>query len=44
VLKDLIEAGRVTPVIDSRYSLGDVPKAILHIEEGHGQGKVLITV
>jgi len=44
VLKELIEAGRVAPVIDSRYALGDVPQAILHIEEGHGKGKVLITV
>jgi NADPH:quinone reductase-like Zn-dependent oxidoreductase len=43
-LKELIEAGKVTPVIDSRFALGDVPQAILHIEEGHGQGKVLITV
>jgi NADPH:quinone reductase-like Zn-dependent oxidoreductase len=43
-LKDLIEAGKVTPVIDKRYPLSEVPEAIRHLEEGHAQGKVVITV
>ncbi len=44
VLKDLIEAGKVTPVIDRRYPLSEVPEAIRYLEEGHAQGKVVITV
>jgi NADPH:quinone reductase-like Zn-dependent oxidoreductase len=44
VLKDLVEAGKVVPVIDRRYTLGEVPEAILHLEEGRPRGKVVITV
>jgi NADPH:quinone reductase-like Zn-dependent oxidoreductase len=44
VLKELIEAGKVTPVIDRRYPLSEVPAAIRYLEEGHAQGKVVITV
>jgi NADPH:quinone reductase-like Zn-dependent oxidoreductase len=44
VLKELIEAGKVTPVIDTTYPLSEVPEAILHLEEGHARGKVVITV
>lgn len=43
-LKDLIEAGEVTPVIDRTYSLSNVPEAIGYLEEGHARGKVVITV
>ena len=43
-LKELIEAGKVKPVIDRRYSLRDVPEAIRYIEEGHAQGKIVITM
>ncbi len=43
-LKDLIESGRVTPVIDRTYPLSDVPDAIRYLEEGHARGKVVITV
>jgi NADPH:quinone reductase-like Zn-dependent oxidoreductase len=43
-LKELIEAGKTTPVIDRTYSLSDTPEAIRYLEEGHAQGKVLITV
>jgi Zinc-binding dehydrogenase len=39
-LKELIEAGKVTPVIDRTYSLTEVPEAIRYVEEGHTQGKV----
>jgi NADPH:quinone reductase-like Zn-dependent oxidoreductase len=44
VLKDLVEAGRVTPVIARRYSLSDVPEALRYQGEGHTQGKVVIVV
>lgn len=43
VLKDLIEAGKVTPVIDRTYSLSEVPEAIRYLEEGNARGKVVIT-
>jgi NADPH:quinone reductase-like Zn-dependent oxidoreductase len=44
VLKELLEAGKITPVIDRTYSLSEVPEAIRYLEEGHAQGKVVITV
>jgi len=44
VLTELIEAGKVTPVIDRTYPLSEAPKAIRYLEEGHVQGKVVITV
>ena len=44
VLKELIESGNVTPVIDRTYPLAEVPEAIRYLEEGHARGKVVITV
>ena len=44
VLKELIEAGKVTPVIDRNHQLSEVPEAIRYLEEGHARGKVTITV
>jgi NADPH:quinone reductase-like Zn-dependent oxidoreductase len=44
VLRELIEAGKLTPVIDRTYPLREVPEAIRHLVEGHGGGKVVITV
>jgi len=43
-VKELIETGKVAPVIDRRYQLGEVPEAIRYVEEGHTRGKVVITV
>jgi NADPH:quinone reductase-like Zn-dependent oxidoreductase len=43
-LKELLEAGRVKPVIDRCYSLREVSDAVRYVEEGHTQGKVVITV
>jgi len=44
VLKELIESGKVTPVIDRTYPLSEVPEAIRYLEEGHARGKVVISV
>ncbi|MBA7607683.1 L-threonine 3-dehydrogenase [subsurface metagenome] len=43
-LKELIEAGKVVPVIDRRYPLSEVAEALLYYGERHSQGKVVITV
>ncbi len=43
-LTGLIEAGKVTPVIDRTYALAETPAAIRYLEEGHTRGKVVITV
>jgi len=43
-MKELLEAGKVKPVIDRCYPLSEVPDAIRYLEEGHAQGKVVITV
>ena len=44
LLKDFLEAGEIVPVIDRRYPLSDVAEALRYLEEGHAQGKVVITV
>ena len=44
VLKELIEAGKVTPVIDRTYPLSEVPEAIRYLEAGHARGKIVIRV
>jgi NADPH:quinone reductase-like Zn-dependent oxidoreductase len=43
-LGELLEAGKIAPVIDTRYPLGDVPQAIRYVEEEHARGKVVITL
>ena len=43
-LKELLEAGKVTPVIDRSYPLSEVPDALRYQEEGRARGKVVITV
>jgi NADPH:quinone reductase-like Zn-dependent oxidoreductase len=44
VMHELMEARKVTPVIDKRYRLSEVPEAIRYLEEGHARGKVVITL
>lgn len=44
VLKELIEAGKVTPVIDRTYPLSDTREAISYVEQRHARGKVVITM
>ena len=43
-IKELLEAGKVVPVIDRCYPLREVPEAIRYLEAGHARGKVIITV
>jgi NADPH:quinone reductase-like Zn-dependent oxidoreductase len=43
-LKELIEAGKVTPVVDRTYPLSQAPEAIRYLAEGHARGKVVISV
>ena len=43
-LKELIEAGKVKPVIDRTYPLSETADAVRYLEEGHARGKVVITV
>ena len=44
VLKAWVEEGKLRPVIDTTYALGDVPAALRQIEAGHVRGKVVVTV
>lgn len=44
VLKELIEAGKVTPVIDKTYRLDESPKALAYVGEGHARGKVVVVL
>ncbi len=44
LLKDLLEAGRVVPVVDRRYPFSALPDALRYLEEGHARGKVVIAV
>jgi NADPH:quinone reductase-like Zn-dependent oxidoreductase len=43
-LRELIEAGKITPVVDRTYPLGDVATAIRYLLDGHARGKIVITV
>jgi NADPH:quinone reductase-like Zn-dependent oxidoreductase len=44
VLGDMMQSGKVKPVIDRTYKLSEVPEAIRYLEQGHARGKVIITV
>jgi NADPH:quinone reductase-like Zn-dependent oxidoreductase len=44
VLRELLEAGRLTPPVGRTYPLGEVPEAIRQMVEGHGGGKIVIAV
>ena len=44
VLRELLEAGKVTPVIDRRYELSEIADALRYLGEGHARGKIVLTV
>jgi NADPH:quinone reductase-like Zn-dependent oxidoreductase len=44
VLRELLETGRVTPVIDRRYELSDIADALGYMGEGHARAKIVLTV
>ena len=44
LLKELLETGKIVPVIDRRYPLSEVPEALRYFGEGHAKGKIVITV
>jgi len=44
IIRELLATGAVTPVIDKRYRLIDVPEAVRYLEQGHARGKVVIAV
>jgi len=43
-LRDLMQAGKLTPVVDRSYSLAEVAAAVRYLELGHARGKVVISV
>jgi NADPH:quinone reductase-like Zn-dependent oxidoreductase len=44
IVKELLETGKVKPIIDRHYQLKEVPDALRYLEEGHAKGKVIIIV
>ena len=44
ILKELLEAGKIKPVIDKRYLLNDVPEALCYFGTGQALGKVIINI
>ena len=44
VLKELIEAGKVTPVIEKTFPLDAAAEAVRHLADGHARGKLVVTV
>jgi NADPH:quinone reductase-like Zn-dependent oxidoreductase len=42
-IEELLEGGEITPVVDRRYTLPEVPEALRYLGKGHAQGKIVIT-
>lgn len=43
-MEELLETGKVKPVIDGRYPLSETAEALWHLREGYAKGKIVITV
>lgn len=43
-LKELLKTNKVKPIIDKRFNLGEITEAFKYFQEGHAQGKVVITI
>ena len=43
-LQELLQTGKIRPVIDRQYELNQVPDAFTYMGEGHAQGKIVITI
>jgi NADPH:quinone reductase-like Zn-dependent oxidoreductase len=43
-LAELLEKGRIAPVIDRTYPFAEIPEALRYLERGHARGKVVITL
>ena len=43
-LNELLDSGKVKPVVERRYELSDLPEALAYVGQGHAQGKIVITV
>ena len=43
-MRELVESGKVKPVIDKHYSLRETPAAMRYLEEGHAHGKIVVTI
>ena len=43
-LKELLESGKIKPVIDKRFPLSKVADALLYLQQGHAQGKIVINI
>jgi NADPH:quinone reductase-like Zn-dependent oxidoreductase len=44
IMKEMIEAGKVVPIIDRQYTFDKIPEAIHYLEKGHARGKVVISM
>ena len=44
LLSELIEAGKLRPVIDRRYGFAEIPTAIAYLEQGHARAKVVVAI
>jgi NADPH:quinone reductase-like Zn-dependent oxidoreductase len=44
VLRELLETGKVTPIVDRRYELSEIAAALRYMGEGHAQGKTVVAV
>jgi NADPH:quinone reductase-like Zn-dependent oxidoreductase len=44
VLKELLEAGKLTPIVDRTFPLSEIPDAIRYLQEGRAKGRIVLTV